>query len=80
MLYLDNAATSVRKPFSVYKAMLTGTLFNSVNAGRGGHKMSVRGADIIVSAQDEAAELFNIKNPQNIAFMPNATYGLNLVI
>ena len=80
MLYLDNAATTVRKPLSVYKAMLSGTVMSSVNAGRGGHKMSVRGADIVVSAQDEIAELFNIKKPQNIAFLPNATYGLNLVI
>lgn len=80
MLYLDNAATSRRKPMSVYMSMLSSTLFHSVNAGRGGHSMSLSGIESIVSVQDELAELFNIKNPQNIAFMPNATYGLNLVI
>lgn len=80
VLYLDNAATTMRKPMSVYRSMIASTFFHSVNAGRGGHSMSIRGTESIVSAQDEIAELFNISKPQNIAFMPNATYGLNLVI
>lgn len=80
MLYLDNAATSLKKPFSVYAFMIKNTIFNSVNAGRGGHKLSVRGMAGIVDTQDLAAELFNINNPQNIAFTQNATYALNMVI
>ena len=80
MLYLDNAATTFRKPFSVYASLVWNTVFKSVNAGRGGHKLSVKGTEAIVEAQDEISALFNIKNPQNIAFTMNATYALNMVM
>ena len=45
MIYLDNAATTLRKPAQVYLSLLKNTLFGSVNAGRGGHSMSVRGTE-----------------------------------
>ncbi len=80
MLYLDNAATTLRKPAQVYLSLLKNTLFGSVNAGRGGHSMSVRGTETIVNTQDEIAGLFNIDSPQNIAFTQNATYALNMAI
>ena len=80
MIYLDNAATTVKKPFSVYKSLMYGTIFESGNAGRGGHAMSVKSTEAIIEAQDEIAGLFNIDNPQNIAFTMNATYALNMVI
>lgn len=80
MLYLDNAATTLKKPLSVYASMMWNTVFKSVNAGRGGHAMSMSGTEVIIEAQDEIAELFNIDNPQNIAFTMNATYALNMVI
>lgn len=80
MLYLDNAATSRRKPLPVYLSMAKNTLANSVNAGRGGHRLSMRGMEKIIETQDLIAELFNIKNPQNIAFTQNATYALNMAI
>lgn len=80
MLYLDNAATSRRKPVGVYASMIRNTLFGSQNAGRGGHKLSMAGVRTILDTQDAAAELFKIKNPQNITFMQNATYALNTAI
>lgn len=80
MLYLDNAATTLRKPAAVYASMIWNTVFKSVNAGRGGHKMSMYGMNGIIEAQDEIAELFNIPKPQNIAFTLNATYALNMVM
>lgn len=80
MLYLDNAATTLKKPLSVYATMMWNTVFKSVNAGRGGHRMSVSGTEGIIETQDEIAELFNIDNPQNIAFTMNATYALNMVM
>ena len=41
MLYLDNAATTLKKPLSVYATLFKSTLFSGGNAGRGGHKMSM---------------------------------------
>lgn len=80
MIYLDNAATTAKKPFSVYKALMYGTIFESGNAGRGTHTMSVKSTEAVIEAQDEIAALFNADAPQNIAFTQNATYALNMVI
>ena len=80
MIYLDNPATSMRKPQIVYDMMYKNTVNCSVNAGRGSHFASLRGAEGIVKTQEELAELFNIKTPERIAFTQNATYALNMVI
>lgn len=80
MLYLDNAATTLRKPFSVYAKMFKTTVFGSGNAGRGGHKQSISAIRTIVDTQDLIGQLFNIDRPQNIVFTQNATYALNMAI
>lgn len=80
MLYLDNAATTRRKPVSVYASMLYNTLFFSANAGRGGHSLSLRCMEKIVETQELLARLFNIPQPQNIALLPGATYAINMAM
>ena len=80
MLYLDNAATTVKKPWRVYAAMAYNTLFYSANAGRGAHRLSLRNMEKIIETQELIAQLFNISEPQNIAFTQNATYALNMAI
>jgi len=80
MLYLDNAATTVKKPWRVYAAMAYNTLFYSANAGRGAHRLSLRNMEKIIETQELIAQLFNISDPQNIAFTQNATYALNMAI
>ena len=64
MLYLDNAATSLKKPFCVYKSIFYNTVLNSVNAGHGGHFYSLRGAKKIYDAREKISALFGIKNPE----------------
>lgn len=80
MLYLDNAATTARKPLAVYASLIKNTLFHSGNAGRGGHKKSMAATRAIVDTQDLIGQLFNIPEPQNIVFTQNATYALNTAI
>ncbi len=80
MIYLDNPATSMKKPAVVYSAMYANTINCSVNAGRGGHWASIKGAEGISAAQDELAGLFNIRTPERLAFTQNATYALNMAI
>lgn len=80
MIYLDNPATSMKKPKIVYDMMYKNTVNCSVNAGRGGHFASIRGAEGIIRTQEAIADLFNIKTPERIAFTPNATYALNMAI
>ena len=80
MLYLDNAATTRKKPAAVYRAMLRYALFSGGNAGRGLNKLSLSGVRVIIAAQEAAAELFDIPAPENIVFTQNATHALNLAI
>lgn len=80
MLYLDNAATTLKKPFCVYKSMIYNTVKNSVNAGHGGHFYSIRGAKKVYETAEKLSEMLNIKNPERLAFTQNATYALNMGI
>lgn len=80
MIYLDNPATSFKKPAAVYQAIYQNTVNCSVNAGRGGHWASIRGAAGIAEAQEMLADFFGIQNPERIAFTHNATYALNMAI
>ena len=61
MLYLDNAATTLKKPLLVYATLFKSTLFSGGNAGRGGHKMSMDAVRAIVDTQDLIAQLFNLR-------------------
>ncbi len=80
MIYLDNAATTRKKPYSVYAAMLRYALRNGGNAGRGGNGLSLCGINTIIAAQDSAARLFGVAEAGNIIFTLNATYALNMAI
>ena len=80
MLYLDNAATTRKKPLSVYAAMLRYSLLFGGNAGRGLNRLSLGGVRAVLDAQEAAAELFSIPEPENIVFTQNATYALNIAI
>ncbi len=80
MIYLDNAATTLKKPFILYPSLLKNTVFNSSNAGRGGHYYSVKASTGVFETAEALSTLFNISNPEQIAFTPNATYALNLGI
>lgn len=80
MIYLDNAATTRRKPAAVYRAMLKTALLGGGNAGRGNGVLSLGAVRVIIEAQEEAAELFGIDDESSIVFTQNATYALNTAI
>ncbi len=80
MIYLDNAATTRRKPYSVYSAMLGYALMYGGNAGRGANGLSLGGINTILSAQESAARLFGVADESNVVFTLNATYALNMAI
>ena len=80
MIYLDNAATSAKKPLKVTLKMWHETLFSSVNAGRGAHRQSIKAIEGINKTSETLAKLFGIKNPMRIAYTPNATYAINMGI
>lgn len=80
MIYLDNAASTHKKPKSVYTAMYDYMKYHSSNSGRSGHKLSVYTDDMIYECRECIARLFGIDNPALIAFTPNATAALNYAV
>lgn len=76
MIYLDNAATTRRKPLSVLLSATREMLF-SANAGRGGHKASLRVALEVEKTRDIIKDCFF---DGNVIFTKNCTEALNLAI
>ncbi|MBD2871757.1 aminotransferase class V-fold PLP-dependent enzyme [Paenibacillus arenilitoris] len=79
-IYLDHAATSWPKPPAVTEAVMQAMLNDAANPGRGSHAMAVRASRILFDARKQLGKLFNIKNPNDIAFASNTTMALNQAI
>ncbi len=80
MIYLNNPATSKKKPLSVVSRLIKETVFSSVGGGRDLSKTSLMADKRITEVQDYIAELFNIRTPERICFTGNCTYALNMAI
>ena len=80
MIYLDNGATSFKKPDTVLRAVTEAMYKNSANPGRGGHNLSVLAGETVYNARESIAKLFNIKNPERVVFCKNTTEALNFGI
>lgn len=78
--YLDNAATSFPKPPSVSKEVKKCIETYCGNAGRGSHKLSLLAANKIYDCRESVRNLINAPSPENIAFVPSCTFGLNLIV
>lgn len=79
MIYLDNAATTMRKPEAVIQAV-TDALYTMGNAGRGGHDASLDASRIIFDTRERLAQLFYAESPRQIVFTMNSTESLNIAI
>ena len=80
MIYLDYAATSGKKPMTVYSAVNDALINASGNPGRSGHKISLAAGDIVAETRFLCSRLFHAENPESIIFCFNATDALNLAI
>ena len=79
MIYLDNAATTLKKPDSVGEAMVK-ALDSCGNSGRGAHKATLDASRIIYGTREKLARLFSTDDPMQIAFTCNATESLNIAL
>ncbi|WP_352398597.1 aminotransferase class V-fold PLP-dependent enzyme [[Clostridium] aminophilum] len=79
MIYLDNAATTLRKPEGVKTAMIR-ALEEAGNPGRGAYAASLNASRILFRASEAAAELLGTEDPERIAFTQNVTESLNAAV
>ena len=78
MIYLDNGATSFRKPPAVYRAVMD-AMRSCANPGRGGYGASMTAARKIYGCREAAGELFDCE-PQQVVLTTSCTHGLNIAI
>lgn len=79
MIYMDNAATTMRKPECVTEAVVAA--MNSMgNAGRGAHAASLDASRTIYGVREELAQFFHAESPKQIVFTCNSTESLNIAI
>lgn len=80
MIYLDNAATTFPKPFSVGAALLESVARPLGNPGRGTHAASLRAAEAVFEARGALGELFGVSDERRVVLTKNATEALNAAI
>ena len=79
MIYLDNAATTQRKPQCVIDAMVE-ALNSMGNGGRGAHGTALKASRAVYDTRRKLAELFGCKRPDHVIFTSNSTEALNIAI
>ena len=78
MIYLDNAATTLRKPPCVAQAVAA-AMDSFGNSGRGAHEDSLAASRTIYDARERLARLFSCR-PERVCFTCNSTEALNIAI
>ena len=79
MIYLDNAATTMKKPQCVIDAVVS-AMTHMGNAGRGANEAALDASRIIYDTREKISDLFNLQNPSRVAFTCNSTESLNTAI
>lgn len=78
MIYFDNAATTWPKPESVYEAVDQCMRNKGANPSRSGHFLALLAGQVVLETRGQIADFFNIPDPLQVVFTPNATEALNL--
>ncbi len=79
-IYLDNSATSLPKPEAVYRAVDHAFRNLGANPGRGGHRLSLESARLVLDAREAAADFFGVDDAARVIFTSGATESLNLAL
>lgn len=79
MIYLDNAATTLKKPHAVLEAVQE-AMGSLGNAGRGGNDASLSSSRIIFQTREALNRLVGGTSSRQIVFTHNATESLNIAI
>ena len=79
MIYFDSAATTLQKPDTV-PAASADAIRTMTTPGRGDHPAARLAADLMLRCRMEAAEFFDVPQPENVILTSNATHALNIAI
>lgn len=80
MIYLDNAATTLKKPPQVAQAVYDAIENGVGNANRGSHESTLEADSIVFNAREKIARLFGAADPAHVVFTMNITESLNMAL
>ncbi len=80
MIYLDNAATTGKKPLSVINAVDNALKNYSANPGRSGHYLAQRAADAVYRVREKVADFFGAEGAEQVIFTSGCTAAINFVL
>jgi len=79
VIYLDNAATTLRKPPQVIRAV-TDAMEHLGNCGRGAYGTALDAARTIYDTRERLAHLMGCSRPDHVCFTANSTEALNIAV
>ena len=79
MIYLDNAATTQRKPQQVLDAVVQ-AMTTMGNASRGAHGSALEASRAVYNTRAKLAKLFGCSRADHVVFACNSTEALNIAI
>lgn len=79
MIYLDNAATTLRKPQQVIDAVVE-AMCSMGNSSRGTHDQSIKASMTVFECRCKLAQLLGCPSPDRVVFTQNSTEALNIAI
>lgn len=79
MIYLDNSATTLKKPKEVINAVEFALNHLTANPGRSGHKQSSKVSEFVFETREKLKKILNAEE-YDVIFTKNCTEALNLAI
>lgn len=79
LIYLDNAATTMKKPDCVVEAVAK-ALTTMGNAARGAHQEALEASRVDYQTRIELAQLLGCSKPDHVIFTANSTEALNIAL
>ncbi|MDD6478871.1 MAG: aminotransferase class V-fold PLP-dependent enzyme [Oscillospiraceae bacterium] len=80
MIYLDNSATTGRKPAEVILAVQKALNELSANPGRSGHKKGMQATTAIYRVRERVADFFGAEGAEQVIFTSGCTAAVNFVL
>ena len=79
MIYLDNAATTLKKPPCVAEAVVR-AMATMGNSGRSAHQEALDASRVIYRTREQLARLLGCSAAERVVFTCNSTEALNIAI
>ena len=79
-IYLDNAATTFKKPFSTYFELYKSLTKYNANPSRGSHKQSIKAGLKVYNCRERIKQFVNAKSTASVIYTYNCTEAINYAI